>query len=361
MGVSPHQAQRNFDLKIEKFQAVLNSSIRELEATLPSSDAKQSAVQGIVGETIAVANTNIQVLISHSSKDAALAQALIDLLRSGLGLLATQIRCSSVDGYRLPAGVNTSDQLRKEIKTAKVLIGLLTPNSLSSTYVLFELGARWGAGSFMIPLLAGITAEEMRGPHAVLNALSCETEGQLIQLVEDVAKELNADAQSVAAYLSQLKAVRALAKSMETFPMQSAPRVAHNGVAVNSQPEFKLSVATEGIPPSQALKVTATRPVSVSRLEYLLSDGLCIVAEDISLAGETVQVPLNQESLRTLFNTPRPDRNSFDFSGPLKIGLTVSVGGRTQQYILPARIDTYLVESTRYLRITGSKEFYGGD
>jgi hypothetical protein len=85
----------------------------------------------------------ILVLISHSSRDVDLASALIELLRAGLGLVATQIRCSSVDGYRLPAGVDTDAQLRKEIANAGVLVGLLTPSSLSSTYVLFELGARW--------------------------------------------------------------------------------------------------------------------------------------------------------------------------------------------------------------------------
>lgn len=114
---------------------------------------------------------DILVLISHSSKDRALAEALIELLRAGLGLLATQIRCTSVDGYRLPAGVNTDTQLRREIADAGVLVGLLTPNSISSTYVLFELGVRWGIERPMIPLLAGVTPEEMRGPHRVLNAL----------------------------------------------------------------------------------------------------------------------------------------------------------------------------------------------
>jgi hypothetical protein len=161
-------------------------------------------------------NQGILVLISHSSKDKALAEALIDLLRSGLGLLASQIRCSSVDGYRLPAGVNTHDQLRKEIKSVKVLIGLLTPNSLSSTYVLFELGARWGAGLFMIPLLAGTQPEEMRGPHGVLNALSCETEGQLIQLVEDCGRQFNLEGQSAASYLKQVKAVKGLSEAIQT-------------------------------------------------------------------------------------------------------------------------------------------------
>jgi len=60
------------------------------------------------------ANQGILVLISHSSKDVNLASALIELLRAGLGLVATQIRCSSVDGYRLPAGVDTDAQLRQE-------------------------------------------------------------------------------------------------------------------------------------------------------------------------------------------------------------------------------------------------------
>jgi hypothetical protein len=41
------------------------------------------------------------IFISHSSKDEVLAQALVELLQSGLGILASQIRCSSVDGYRL--------------------------------------------------------------------------------------------------------------------------------------------------------------------------------------------------------------------------------------------------------------------
>ena len=98
----------------------------------------------------------------------------------------------------------------------KVLIGLLTPNSISSTYVLFELGARWGAGLFMTPLLAGTYAEEVRGPHAVLNALSCETESQLIQLVEDIARKLNLRRHSAASYLKKVKVVKALAEAIPT-------------------------------------------------------------------------------------------------------------------------------------------------
>ncbi len=160
------------------------------------------------------AKPSILVLISHSSKDKALAEALIELLRSALGLLPNQIRCTSVDGYRLPAGVNTDEQLRAEIKSVGVLIGLLTPHSITSTYVLFELGARWGAELFMIPLLAGITPERMQGPHRVLNALSCETEAQLIQLVEDIGRQLNLEVQSAASYLKHARIVKSLAENI---------------------------------------------------------------------------------------------------------------------------------------------------
>lgn len=182
---------------------------------------------------------SVLVLISHSSRDKELAETLIDLLRSGLGLPASQIRCTSVDGYRLPAGVDTNERLRTEIKTAKSLIGLLTPNSLTSTYVLFELGARWGAGLSMIPLVAGIAPEEMRGPHSVLNALSCETEGQLIQLVEDIGKELDIRPESAAAYLPKVRAVMALAGSVAAVagprgvPQRQRPTVSASGSEIS--------------------------------------------------------------------------------------------------------------------------------
>jgi hypothetical protein len=153
----------------------------------------------------------VQVLISHSSKDKALAEAVINLLRSGLGILANQIRCTSVDGYRLRGGVDTNNELRVEIKTAKLLIGLLTSHSLSSTYVLFELGARWGADLPVIPLLAGTSPESMRGPQSTLNALSCDSEGQIIQFVEDVGRQLGITLQSASSYQSQIKVLKTLA------------------------------------------------------------------------------------------------------------------------------------------------------
>jgi hypothetical protein len=112
MGISDRQRQINFQLRIEKYQATLKSSIKELEITLAQSVVRPAA-EG--SQSTPATKDGIFVLISHSSKDADLALALIELLRAGLGLLPNQIRCSSVDGYRLPAGVVTDTQLRSGV------------------------------------------------------------------------------------------------------------------------------------------------------------------------------------------------------------------------------------------------------
>jgi hypothetical protein len=169
-------------------------------------------------------NAGISVFISHSSKDADLALALIELLQAGLALQSSQIRCSSVDGYRLPVGVNTEAKLREEVNEARVVIGLITPSSLESAFVMFELGARWGANQFLAPLLAGVKPSELRGPLSLLNALSGSNDAQLHQLLKDVAKQLDLPLQDAASYVRYISAVKRQAEIVPTrTAVQGAP------------------------------------------------------------------------------------------------------------------------------------------
>jgi ubiquitin-protein ligase len=133
----------------------------------------------------------VTLFISHSSQDAALVELLANLLKSALGLKPYQIRCTSVDGYRLPVGAKTDETLRKEIQEAQLFIGLISASSIQSSYVLFELGARWGCGKHLAPLLAPASIPAILfGPLANLNALRCDSAPQLRQLVSDLAGEL---------------------------------------------------------------------------------------------------------------------------------------------------------------------------
>jgi hypothetical protein len=132
----------------------------------------------------------LDVFISHSSRDEQLARTLIEVLEAALP--AIRIRCSSVDGYRLDAGGEFETQIRQEVLVSKILLGLITPQSVRSDYVLFELGARWGVGLWTIPLLAnGATVSALPGPVAHLNAIACTSTSQIHQMIEKVVAVTN--------------------------------------------------------------------------------------------------------------------------------------------------------------------------
>jgi len=150
----------------------------------------------------------MKVFISHSSKDIEIASSIINLLEKSMSFSDGDIRCSSIDGYRLPGGVSTDEMLRIEVHDAEMSIGLITPNSLKSLYVAFELGARWGAGKPMVPLLAsGVTPDDLEGPLAGINALSCENESQLNQLVEETSARLEMPLRRSSVFVKEIKSV----------------------------------------------------------------------------------------------------------------------------------------------------------
>ncbi len=153
---------------------------------------------------------SIRLFVSHASEDSDLAERVVDLVRSGLGLPAAAIRCTSVDGFRLPGGADTDEQLRREVHDCEAFIGIVSASGVRSAYVLFELGARWGAGKPLIPLLApGIPASLLRGPLAGLNALRADNRAQLHQLLGELAGTLTVPLESAAAYEKQIGSVLA--------------------------------------------------------------------------------------------------------------------------------------------------------
>jgi hypothetical protein len=175
---------------------------RELQRTTAAIAEKK------VSEPTATSRQSIQLFISHSSDDVELARRLVVLVATALRLPASAIRCSSVDGYRLPAGANTNEQLRREVYDSTAFIGIVSENSLRSMYVLFELGERWGANRNLIPLLAhGVPSSAMSGPLAGINGLRADNSSQLHQLVQDLAGQLSVTPESPAVFDRALRDV----------------------------------------------------------------------------------------------------------------------------------------------------------
>jgi len=153
---------------------------------------------------------NLAIFISHSSRDLEIVHELVELLKAALPIRSGEIRCTSLDGYRLPGGARVESRLREEVKSAAVLLGLVTPKSIESQYVMFELGARWGSERPLFPLVVfGEDMRLVRGPLASLNVLDISNQAQLHQLVSDLGGVLNVRVETPAAYMRQLSAVTA--------------------------------------------------------------------------------------------------------------------------------------------------------
>ena len=170
--------------------------------------------------------STMRVFISHSGKDATLAKSLVKLLQKSMRLSSDDIRCSSVDGYRLPGGVSTDERLRSEVHDAELIVGLITPDSIKSLYVAFELGARWGAKKPMIPILAsGATPAHLAGPLAGIHALSCNNESQINQLVENAGSYLGIAPESASSIVDEVKEVASA--SISAAPSFESPSLAN--------------------------------------------------------------------------------------------------------------------------------------
>jgi DNA-binding MarR family transcriptional regulator len=169
------------------------------------------------------ARVGIEVFISHSSKDVIIAYALTDLLRAALNLPAERIRCTSVSGYKLPVGADTDEHLRREIYESRSFIGLITELSFESAYVLFELGARWGADKPMAPLLAaGTSPRVLKGPIGGKTALSCDNPADLHQLIDDIGRELNCAPAKPASFNDKIERLIEVSKAMQSERAQQA-------------------------------------------------------------------------------------------------------------------------------------------
>ena len=154
--------------------------------------------------------SNIDVFISHSSRDAEFLKLMNELITSSLQFAPDRIRSTSVKGYE--GGAKFHEKLRKDILQSKVLIAIITPFSVESEWMPFELGAFWAKynpkDNLLIPVLAyGANEKYLRGPLKFLNAYDSRDRGDLIQLVEQLQKFFSVNLDSLANFSSKIEEI----------------------------------------------------------------------------------------------------------------------------------------------------------
>ena len=128
-----------------------------------------------------------KIFISHRHKDEKIVRALVECIKTYFHIDRQDIRCTSVRPYRLPVGENTSDRLRDEISDAEIVLGILTTDTLASSYVAFELGSAWGQRVWTCPLLArGADQSHIPDPIRGISALFLSNSGDCFQFLNDL-------------------------------------------------------------------------------------------------------------------------------------------------------------------------------
>jgi len=215
--------------------------------------------------------TMVKLFISHRSTDQELAKAIANLFRNAARLSAAEIRCTSVDGYRLPAGVDTAAQLRDEVLEAAALIGVITPSAMTSAYVLFELGARWGAGKYLCPVLArGASEKDLGGPLGGKNALHLASRAEVVQMVEEVAAILARDVGSWPAVQHDIDEVVRLASDVIQSLKSSDAKSPAEPTADETELRILTSLATASDSRPNDVDIAEEFSLSIEKARYHL-------------------------------------------------------------------------------------------
>jgi hypothetical protein len=67
------------------------------------------------------------IFISHAVKDKTLVEEIVELIEEGIGVPETEIFCSSLQGYGIPAGQNFVTFIKDQLIEPKIVVLILTP------------------------------------------------------------------------------------------------------------------------------------------------------------------------------------------------------------------------------------------
>lgn len=181
--------------------------------------------------------STIKLFISYSGNDGEIADSFHELLRAALPVSPKEIRSFTLPSGALSPGANIHETLRTEAVEADVMIALLSKYSLQSNYVQFELGARWGSGKPLIPVLVkGTDPQTLEEPIRVFNAAKVSGPASIHELLVDIARNCRLKLYPVSSFQRQLDTFLAVNAAPEqiTKPIQISKNLADSQALLDS-------------------------------------------------------------------------------------------------------------------------------
>ncbi len=147
----------------------------------------------------------------------------------------------------------------------------------------------------------------------------------------------------------------------ETAPGSGVYQLSESGYEIAEDIESKrpteIDLAIEGPPDAQYLEVKSNRLLRLSQLDYLTSSDASVAIQKLIEEGNDIKIKLLHERVTALFNTPRPDRSTFDHAGPAKLRLRFVVNDHPDEIVLPVILQPKMVQNTQWITLIGSENF----
>lgn len=132
------------------------------------------------------------VFIAHLPSQTEQVASLVDLLETSLTLEDGAVVCTSLPGYGLSSASANADDFRAVLDSASIVMGIVDQRSLVDPQLLFELGAAWSLGKWMVLVTdrEGYEAAlpwQLRGVTVVCRG----DQAGLVSMIEDIAFQLD--------------------------------------------------------------------------------------------------------------------------------------------------------------------------
>jgi len=129
------------------------------------------------------------IFMSFIHEEETVAKLVNDYIRIIIGLNIDTFMSSNETA--IYAGEDWMKRICEELKTAKVLVSMLSPTSVQRPWINFEAGAAWMQNTKVIPVcFGGLTIDGLPKPYSILQAVEIETHQGAHYLFNSIAHHL---------------------------------------------------------------------------------------------------------------------------------------------------------------------------